>query len=54
MGIAGIYEQWQSPEGETMFSFAILAVNADGHPVMSSLYKPGDEKRMVVILEPEQ
>ncbi|MNX93893.1 hypothetical protein D3C86_1261030 [compost metagenome] len=54
MGIAGIYEQWTSPEGETMFSFAMLTVNADGHPVMSRFHKPGDEKRMVVILDPEQ
>lgn len=54
MGIAGIYEQWTSPEGEKMFSFAMLTVNADGHPVMSRFHKPGDEKRMVVILDPEQ
>ena len=54
MGIAGIYERWTSPEGEQMFSFAMLTVNADGHPVMSRFHKPGDEKRMVVILDPEQ
>jgi putative SOS response-associated peptidase YedK len=54
MGIAGIYEQWTSPEGETMFSFAMLTVNADGHPVMSRFHRPEDEKRMVVILNPEQ
>jgi putative SOS response-associated peptidase YedK len=35
-----------------MFSFAILTVNADGHPVFQRMHRPGDEKRMVVILEP--
>lgn len=54
MGIAGIYEHWTSPEGEKMFSFAMLTVNADGHPVMSRFHRPEDEKRMVVILDPEQ
>ncbi|MFL9670405.1 hypothetical protein WIX39_025965 [Variovorax sp. AB1(2024)] len=32
MGIAGIYKQWTSPDGEKLFSFTMLAVNADGHP----------------------
>ena len=55
MGIAGIWEQWADPEsGEKMFSFAMLTVNADGHPVMSRFHRPEDEKRMVVILDPEQ
>jgi len=30
----------------------MLAVNGDGHPVMSRFHKPEDEKRMVVILAP--
>jgi putative SOS response-associated peptidase YedK len=53
MGIAGIYSQWRSPEGEEMFSFSMLTVNADGHPVMQRFHRPGDEKRMVVILDPK-
>lgn len=52
MGIAGIYTKWRTPEGRDLFSFAMLTVNADGHPVMSQFHKPDDEKRMVVILEP--
>jgi putative SOS response-associated peptidase YedK len=31
----------------------MLTVNADGHPVMQHFHKPGDEKRMVVILDPK-
>ena len=32
----------------------MLTINADQHPLMNLLFKPTDEKRMVVILEPEQ
>jgi putative SOS response-associated peptidase YedK len=31
-----------------------LTINADGHPVMQRFHKPNDEKRMLVILRPEQ
>ncbi len=53
MGIAGIYRRWRNPAGGDLFTFAMLTVNADGHPVMQRFHKPGDEKRMVVILAPE-
>lgn len=29
-------------------------VNADGHPLMQRFHKPDDEKRMVMILDPDQ
>ena len=54
MGIAGVYMKWHSPDGVELFSFAMLTVNADGHPVMAQFHRPQDEKRMVVILDPEQ
>jgi putative SOS response-associated peptidase YedK len=51
MGIAGIYTRWHDKQhGRELFSFAMLTVNADGHPVMQRFHRPGDEKRMVVIL----
>ena len=53
MGIAGVYTKWRSPEGLELFSFAMLTVNSDGHPVMQHFHKPEDEKRMVVILDPK-
>lgn len=31
----------------------MVTVNADTHPVMSRMHKPGDEKRSVVILRPD-
>jgi putative SOS response-associated peptidase YedK len=55
MGIAGIYRVWRHPaDGREMLSFAMLTVNADDHAVMKRFHKPGDEKRMVVILRPEE
>ncbi|WP_225784649.1 SOS response-associated peptidase [Xenophilus sp. Marseille-Q4582] len=54
LGIAGIYESWKNTQTQQEeFSFSMLTVNADGHPVMQRFHKPGDEKRMVVILHPE-
>ena len=55
MGIAGIYwVQGQPKPDMPKFSFAMLTVNADGHPVFSLFHKPGEEKRAVVILDPSQ
>lgn len=51
IGAAGIYREWLSPEGKRLWSFAMLTVNADGHPVYQRMHKPGEEKRMVVILD---
>ena len=52
--IAGIYRAWQSPEGQNVWSFAMLTVNADGQATWARMHKPRDEKRMVVILEREE
>jgi putative SOS response-associated peptidase YedK len=55
LGIAGIWDTWVNPAtNEDMFSFSMITINADGHPVMSRFHKHGEEKRMVVILDPEQ
>lgn len=53
IGIAGIYTRWRAPDGREVFTFAMVTVNADGHPVMQRFHKPDDEKRMVVILHPD-
>lgn len=54
MGIAGIYRKWTGPDGNQAFTFAMLTVNANGHPVMQRFHKPGEEKRMVVLLAPQE
>lgn len=53
MGIAGIYRSWTNLDGEIVFGMAMLTVNADDHPFMRRFHGPQDEKRMVVILEPQ-
>lgn len=54
MGIAGIYRSWTGPDGKKLWTFAMLTVNADGHPVFKRMHSPADEKRMVVILDPSE
>lgn len=53
MGIAGLWTGWRQPNGEILRSFTMLTVNADDHSFMRQFHKPGDEKRMVVILGEE-
>ena len=31
----------------------MLTINADNHPFMSQFHKPEDEKRSIVVIEPE-
>lgn len=50
MGIAGLWSWWRPPSGEPIWSFTMLTVNADAHALMREFHKPGDEKRMPVIL----
>jgi putative SOS response-associated peptidase YedK len=53
--IAGVWEKYtETATGKEVFSFAMLTVNADGHPVMSRFHRPGAEKRMVIFLEPNE
>ncbi|WP_042626564.1 SOS response-associated peptidase [Burkholderia plantarii] len=47
---AGIWRAWKEADGSETLAMAMLTVNADEHPVMSRMHKPGDEKRSVVIL----
>jgi len=55
MAIAGIWERWKAKDsGEVVESFSMLTLNADDHELMRLFHAPGDEKRMVVILEEPQ
>ncbi len=51
LGLAGLWGHWRGPDGADLLSFTMLTVNADGHEVMARFHKPGDEKRMVVVLD---
>ncbi|EPQ6625064.1 TPA: SOS response-associated peptidase [Pseudomonas aeruginosa] len=50
LAIAGLWEHWMTPEGETLFSYTMLTVNADDHQLMRNFHKHQNEKRMPVIL----
>ena len=55
VGIAGLWDAWRDRvSGEIVRSFTMLTVNADDHPLMRRFHKPGDEKRMLVILPEAQ
>ncbi|WNC90979.1 SOS response-associated peptidase family protein [Paraburkholderia sp. FT54] len=51
--IAGLWRAWEDPDGVSL-SFTMLTVNANEHPLMKRFHRPGDEKRSVVILRPEE
>lgn len=48
--VAGMWRGWQERDGSTSYSFTQLTINADDHPVMKRMHKPGDEKRSLVII----
>lgn len=55
LGVAGIWEVRPAQQnGLALLSFSMLTINADGHALMQRFHKPGDEKRMLVILRPDQ
>lgn len=48
-GLAGIWEQVRRGD-DFAWSFSILTINADEHPLMRRFHAPGTEKRSVVVL----
>jgi putative SOS response-associated peptidase YedK len=49
--VAGLWESWRNPQDGTLLeSFTMLTVNADGHALMGRMHKPGEEKRMPVLI----
>ncbi|KVG33887.1 SOS response-associated peptidase family protein [Burkholderia diffusa] len=51
--VAGIWRQLKGPDGTVRNAMAMITVNGDEHPIMKRMHRPGDEKRSVVILRPE-
>lgn len=50
MGAAGVWESWKGADGEVINSYTLLTVNANSHALMSRYQQPGNEKRMLAIL----
>ena len=54
LGVAGIYKWDRDRRDDTdKWFFSMLTINADDHSVFSRFHAPGEEKRSVVILRPE-
>jgi putative SOS response-associated peptidase YedK len=51
--VAALWERWVDPTGGDITSFTLLTVNSDAHPVTNRMHRPGDEKRMPVIIAPD-
>lgn len=51
--VAGMWRSWREDDGSDSYSFTQLTINADDHPLMKRMHKPGDEKRSLVIIPPE-
>ncbi|AUH50854.1 DUF159 family protein [Chromobacterium sp. ATCC 53434] len=50
--VAGLWREWREADGSISAAFAQITVNADHHPLMRRMHKPGDEKRALVIVPP--
>ena len=50
MGLAGLWSQWKEPAGSLVCSYTLLTINADAHPLLRCFHRPGEERRMVVVL----
>nr|WP_310585996.1 SOS response-associated peptidase family protein [Moraxella osloensis] len=50
--VAALYEIVKIGE-QIIRSMTMLTINADDHPFMSQFHKPKDEKRSIVVIEPE-
>jgi len=50
--VAGLWRAWPGAAGGSV-SFTQLTINADAHPLMNRMQRPGDEKRSLVILPQE-
>lgn len=51
--VAGLFREWGEENAQRSFSFTQITVNADEHPLLNRFHKPGDEKRSLVIIAPQ-
>lgn len=50
--VAGLWDRWIAPStSEVVFSFSMLTINADAHPLMRRFHRPGEEKRSLVVID---
>jgi putative SOS response-associated peptidase YedK len=50
---AALHERWLDPDsGAWVRSFSLLTANADAHPLLNRMHRPGDEKRQLFLVPP--
>jgi len=49
--LAGLWEMRKGEDGQDQRTFTMLTISGEGHPIMSRMHAPEDEKRSVVPLE---
>ena len=50
--LGGLWDEWQDREtGELVPSYTMLTQNADQHPLLNRMHRPGKEKRTLVPIE---
>ena len=54
LAVAGLWECWRGRGDQVIESYTLLTVNADDHPLMRRMHKPGQEKRMLALLDPAE
>lgn len=55
LAVAGLWERWTNPQTrQPELSFTLLTVNADAHSLMRRFHRPRSEKRMIVVIPPEE
>ena len=54
IAVAGLWERWRGKGDQEITSYTLLTVNADDHPLMSRMHLPGQEKRMLALLDPAE
>lgn len=52
--VAGLWRAWSEPDGSISHTFTQITINADHHLLMKRMHRPGDEKRTLVIVPPDQ
>ncbi|MGO4326717.1 SOS response-associated peptidase family protein [Cupriavidus sp. 2TAF22] len=45
-----MWRDWVEEGGSQLFSFTMLTIYSDKHPLMNRFHAPGKEKRMIVIV----
>jgi putative SOS response-associated peptidase YedK len=54
IAVAGLWERWRGKGDQEVISYTLLTVNADEHALMRRMHRPGQEKRMLALLDPAE